>query len=70
MNGYQYLVKRNCLMQELEHDLAAIADLPPPERDKERRRLEGSFDIRLRELYAQVADEYPGERKKPSGEPH
>jgi hypothetical protein len=70
MNGYQYLVKRNRLMQELEHDLAAIADLPPTERDKERRRLEGSFDIRLRELYAQVADEYPGERKKSTGEPH
>jgi uncharacterized protein len=38
MNGYEYLVARNRLMQQL--------------------------DVQLAELYAQVADEYPGERKK------
>ena len=64
MNGYQYLVQRNRLMQQLEQDLAAIANLPTAERNKERIRLETQFDLRLRELYAQVAEEYPGERKK------
>ncbi len=64
MNGYQYLVQRNRLMQQLEQDLAAIANLPAAERNKERIRLETQFDLRLRELYAQVAEEYPGERKK------
>jgi hypothetical protein len=64
MNGYQYLVQRNRLMQQLEQELAAIANLPTAERNKERSRLELQFDQRLRELYAQVADEYPGERKK------
>ena len=73
MNGYQYLVQRNRLMQQLEQDLAAIANLPTAERNKERSRLETQFDGRLRELYAQVADEYPGERKKkarPIEDPH
>jgi hypothetical protein len=64
MNGYQYLVRRNRLMQQLEQELTAIANLPTAERNKERSRLELQFDQRLRELYAQVADEYPGERKK------
>lgn len=64
MNGYQYLIQRNRLMQQLEQDLAAIANLPPAERNKERVRLESQFDQRLRELYSQVAGEYPGERKK------
>jgi hypothetical protein len=72
MNGYQYLIQRNRLMQQLEQDLAAIANLPLAERSKERVRLESQFDDRLRELYTQVADEYPGERKKkarPIGDP-
>ncbi|HUA35871.1 MAG TPA: hypothetical protein VMA09_19835 [Candidatus Binataceae bacterium] len=60
-------------MQQLEQELAAIANLPTAERAKERTRLEAQFDLRLRELYSQVAEEYPGERKKkarPIEDPH
>lgn len=64
MNGYQYLIARNRLMQHLEAELKKLEPLPAAERADRRRRLEAEFDIRLRELYAQVADEYPGERKK------
>ena len=64
MNGYQYLVARNRLMLNLEDDLKRLADLPAERREPERKRLQAEFDIRLRELYSQVADEYPGERHK------
>jgi hypothetical protein len=64
MNGYQYLIARNRLMQRLEAELGRLDPLPEAERTDKRRRLEAEFDIRLRELYAQVAEEYPGERKK------
>jgi hypothetical protein len=64
MNGYQYLIARNRLMQRLEAELATLEPLPAAERIDRRRRLEAEFDIRLRELYTQVADEYPGERRK------
>jgi hypothetical protein len=64
MNGYQYLIARNRLMQHLERELAALEPLPTSERAEKRRRIEAEFDIRLRELYAQVAEEYPGERRK------
>jgi hypothetical protein len=64
MNGYQYLVARNRLMQQLENDLRQLAHLTPPERESKERLLRAEFDVRLRELYEKVADEYPGERKK------
>ena len=64
MNGYEYLIARNRLMQKLEDDLAGLATLPALEREAETRRMQAVFDMRLAELYGQVADEYPGERKK------
>jgi hypothetical protein len=63
MNGYQYLVKRNRLMFELEEQFRKIEHLPEAERIAATQRLEAQFDVRLRELYAKVAGEYPGERK-------
>lgn len=64
MNGYEYLVARNRLMQRLEDNLKLLADLSRERREAEQKRLQAEFDIRLRELYAQVAEEYPGERRK------
>jgi hypothetical protein len=64
MNGYEYLLERNRLMFKLEEDLAALRDLPLAERQEKTARLQGAFDIRLAELYARVANEYPGERRK------
>ena len=63
MNGYQYLVRRNHLMCELEDAVRKLGFLPEPERQTAVKRLEGQFDVRLRQLYAEVATEYPGERK-------
>ena len=64
MNGYQYLVARNRLMQQLEDELRKLAPLAKADREAREKQLRAEFDIRLRELYAQVAEEYPGERKK------
>jgi hypothetical protein len=64
MNGYEYLVARNRLMQRLEDALTKLAHLPAAEREAGTRRLQAKFDDELAALYAQVADEYPGERKK------
>ncbi len=64
MNGYQYLIERNRLMQQLEHALSKITHFPAAEREAETKRLEAQFDVKLRALYAQVAGEFPGERKK------
>lgn len=63
MNGYQYLIQRNRLMCQLEEELAKVQDLPDVERQAATARLQAQFDMRLRELYASVAGEYPGERK-------
>ncbi len=64
MNGYQYLVRRNRLMCQLEEELAKVRDLPDDaERQAATGRLQAQFDLKLRELYAEVAGEYPGERK-------
>jgi hypothetical protein len=73
MDGYRYLVQRNRLMQKLEDDLRQLEHLPEAERIAETRKLEAQFDIHLRELYTQVASEYPGERKvkaRPLTDPH
>jgi hypothetical protein len=64
MDGYQYLIQRNKLMINLEDDLAKLKDLADPEREKETKRLQTKFDFALADLYAKVADEFPGERKK------
>ena len=64
MDGYEYLVARNRLMQRLGNELARLAPLPAGEREAETRRIEAKFDVELAELYAKVAGEYPGERKK------
>ncbi|MHB8382043.1 MAG: hypothetical protein ACYDC3_06845 [Candidatus Binataceae bacterium] len=64
MDGYQYLIARNRLMQSLEDAIARLGAEPSPEREGEKHRLEAVFDVQLRELYAQMAGEYPGERKK------
>jgi hypothetical protein len=63
MNGYQYLIQRNRLMCVLEDELRKIENLPEDERLAATGRLQAQFDLKLRALYGQVADEYPGERK-------
>jgi hypothetical protein len=63
MNGYQYLLERNRLMYRLEDELKKLEALPEAQRQAETNRLQGQFDLRLKELYAQVAQEYPGERR-------
>ena len=63
MNGYQYLVRRNRLMCELEDELRKLEHLGETERAAAAKKLEAQFDIRLRELYTEVAGEYPGERR-------
>ena len=73
MNGYEYLIQRNRLMMQLEDDLSRLKDLPDPEREAKTARIRADFDHTLAQLYAQVADEYPGERKKkarPLTDPH
>ena len=64
MNGYQYLIERNRLMIQLDDELTRLAPLAEAERQLQTRRLQARFDDALALLYAQVADEYPGERKK------
>jgi hypothetical protein len=64
MNGYEYLLARNRLMFKLEEDLARLRDLPEAERRAQTSRLQAAFDVRLAELYARIASEFPGERRK------
>ena len=45
MNGYEYLVARNRLMQQLEDELAPLAPMPIAEREAETRRLQAKFDL-------------------------
>ena len=66
MNGYQYLIERNRMMIKLDDELGRLAPLPEAERLAQTRRLQAKFDDALAALYGQVADEYPGERKKSS----
>ena len=63
MNGYQYLVQRNRLMVELEDAVRKLGYLPDAERSAAVKQLEARFDVQLRQLYGEVASEYPGERK-------
>jgi hypothetical protein len=64
MDGYRYMIERNRLMQNLEEDLKKLAGLPEQQKEAETRRHRVEFDRRLAELYAEVASEFPGERKK------
>ena len=64
MDGYQYLIQRNKLMIQLEDDLGKLKDLPDPDRERETKKLQTRLDFALADLYAKVADEFPGERKK------
>ncbi len=64
MNGYEYLVQRNRLLIRLEDELAKLKDLPDPERGRETKRVQSRFDVDLAELYSQVLDQYPGERRR------
>jgi hypothetical protein len=73
MDGYRYMIERNRLMQKLEDDLARLAGMPEEQRQAETRRLEADFDRSLAALYAEVATEFPGERRKkarPMADPH
>jgi hypothetical protein len=63
MNGYRYLIERNRLMCQLEDELGKLSHADPARRQAEILRMQAQFDIRLKQLYAQVATEYPGERK-------
>lgn len=72
MDGYRYMIERNRLMYKLEEELAKLAGLPEEQRQAETKRLQTEFDRRLAELYAEVASEFPGERRKkarPLGDP-
>ncbi len=64
MNGYEYLVQRNRLLIRLEDELAKLKELAGPERERECERAQARFDAELGGLYAQVIDQYPGERRK------
>lgn len=63
MDGYRFMIERNRLMYKLEDDLAKIRNLPEVERRSKTTKLQAEFDRQLAALYAQVADEYPGERR-------
>ncbi len=72
MNGYQFLVQRNRLLFQFEQDLKRVATLPEEQREAERKRLQARFDVQVAQLYGQVADEFPGERRRrarPLGDP-
>ncbi len=64
MNGYRYLIERNRLFYELEDKLRKIEHLAASERLQRKAELEAAFDRMVAKLYAQVSDEYPGERRK------
>ncbi len=72
MDGYRYMIERNRLMQKLEQELAKLTTLPDQQKQSETRRLQAEFDRSLADLYAEVAAEFPGERKKarPLNDPH
>ncbi len=64
MNGYRYLIERNRLLFGLEDALAAIRHLPQRKSARKPPDSRRSSIVSWRELYSQVAAEYPGERKK------
>lgn len=64
MDGHHYMIERNRLMHWFEEQSAGLRTLAEVERRVKMGKLQAEFDRRLAELYAQVAGEYPGERKK------
>jgi hypothetical protein len=64
MDGYRFMIERNRLMYKLEDELAKIRHLPDIERRAKTNKLQAQFDRELAALYATMADEYPGERRK------
>jgi hypothetical protein len=64
MDGYRFMIERNRLMYKLEDELAKIRHLPDIERRAKTNKLQVQFDHELAALYATMADEYPGERRK------
>jgi hypothetical protein len=63
MDGYRFMIERNRLMYKLEDELAKIRHLPDVERRTKTNKLQAEFDRQLAALYAEVAEEYPGERR-------
>ncbi|HKD66488.1 MAG TPA: hypothetical protein VKB84_06575 [Candidatus Binataceae bacterium] len=63
MDGYRFMIERNRLMYKLEDELAKIRHLPDIERRAKTTKLQSEFDRQLAALYAEVAQEYPGERR-------
>jgi hypothetical protein len=64
MDGYRYLVERNRLMFEFEDQAAKLKHLPLSERQAKIAGMQVELDRKIAALYAQVADEFPGERIK------
>jgi hypothetical protein len=64
MDGYRFMIGRNRLMYKLEDELARIRHLPDIERRAKTAKLQSEFDRELAALYATMAEEYPGERRK------
>lgn len=60
-------------MCELEDQVRGLPPMTEADRQAAVKKIEAQFDIRLRQLYAEVAKEYPGERKttaRPMVDPH
>ena len=64
MDGYRFMIERNRLMYKLEDEMAKLRHLPDVERRAKTAKLQAEFDRQLAALYSQVAEEYPGERRK------
>ncbi len=64
MDGYRFMIERNRLMYKFEDEKAKLRHLPEVERRVKEGKLQAEFDRQLASLYEQVADEFPGERKK------
>jgi hypothetical protein len=64
VNGYHFMIERNRLLYKLEDQLREIRHLPEVERRSRTAKLQAAFDQELAALYGQVAEEFPGERRK------
>jgi hypothetical protein len=64
MDGYHFMIERNHLLYKLEEQLNALRNLPDQERRARTAAAQLSFDRELAALYAQVAEEFPGERRR------
>lgn len=64
MDGYHFMIERNHLLYKLEDQLRVLRHLPDEERRARTAAAQLGFDRELAALYAQVAQEFPGERRK------